>query len=224
MWDFGSSALHGCIDYGRSYKLVESWDIPKPDATCLVGSVEWCGNWLKEYGHEVPQAIDIFQFQQFLSRNIFVCDSNHFLQANSTWPIFVKPYTDIKAFTGTQLLSKFDAQCVLQDFEGDLLVQQVIDPIVSEWRVYVNRGKVIGCKLYKGFDLDFPDKGFIMETVVHANQILKNVSFTLDFGVDSNLKTFLIEPNDGWAIGNYGLEPVDYLRFCEDRWKQMIGK
>lgn len=224
MWDFGSSALHGCLDTGKSFKLVEGWDIPMPDATCLIGSVEWCRNWLKEYGHEIPKAIDIFQFQEFLNRDIMVCDSKHFLESNTTWPIFVKPHTDIKAFTGTQVLSNFDAHLVLRDFEGDLLVQQVTDPIISEWRVYVNRGKVIGCKCYTGFNLDFPNKDFITEVVIFAKEKMNNVSFTLDFGINEYEDTFLIEPNDGWAIGNYGLEPVDYLRFCEDRWKQMIGK
>lgn len=234
MWDFGSSALHGCLDTGKSYKLIESWDIPKSDATCLVGSVEWCINWLKEYGHEVPKAIDIFIFQQFLKRDVRVCNSKEFLETNATWPIFVKPYTDIKAFTGTQVLSNFDAHLVLRDFEGDLLVQQVIDPIISEWRVYVNNWEVIGCKCYKGDHLVFPNSLYIQEVIGHTiNTGMKNRSFTLDFGVWKDqkalrtyeeLKTLLIEPNDGWAIGNYGLEPADYLRFCEDRWKQMIGK
>lgn len=153
--------------------------------------------------------------------------SKDFLECNKVWPVFIKPLNQIKAFTGTQVLSKFDAECVLQDFEGQLLVQEVIDPILTEWRLYVNRGKIIGVKNYKGDHMMFPNPVVMQNVVNDALKALNNISFTLDFGVFQDYneqRTFLIEPNDGWAIGNYGLEPEDYLRFCEDRWKQIIGK
>lgn len=225
MWDFGSSALHGCLNTGKSYKLCEDWNMPGSDATCLVGSVEWCTKWMEESNILVPSAIDIKPFSTFLRRNWYTTEVETFLKENVEWPAFVKPYKDIKAFTGTQVLSKSDAELVLRDFTGELMVQQVVDPIFSEWRVYVNRKKVVGIKHYKGDHLIFPNKYDIRRVVDFAIENLDNVSFTLDFGVfnySGEPLTFLIEPNDGWAIGNYGLEPEDYLRFCEDRWKQLI--
>jgi hypothetical protein len=33
----------------------------------------------------------------------------------------------------------------------------------------------------------------------------------------------LIEINDGWAIGNYGLNPIDYFSFVKTRWLQITG-
>ena len=133
----------------------------------------------------------------------------------------LKPFSDIKAFTGTIVKDKFDAEIVLQDYKGDLMVQTAMMDMNHEWRVYVNRRKIVGCKHYSGPHTVFPDSDFIRRTVEFALTKLDNVSFTLDFAVVEGV-TLLIEPNDGWAIGNYGLEPDTYLRFCEDRWKQMI--
>jgi len=221
MWDFGSSALHGCLNKGKSYKLCEDWNMPGSDATCVIGSVEWSEKWLIENGFPKPTAIDILQFKDFLGGDVEVMSVQKFLETNDEYPIFVKPYSDIKAFTGTVVNSKFDAEVVLQDFTGDLLTRTAWKNIHSEWRVYVNRGKVIGCCCYLGESIIFPDYRVIQDVLKHALSILGNVSFTLDFATVEYM-TLLIEPNDGWAIGNYGLHPEDYLRFCEDRWKQMI--
>ncbi len=221
MWDFGSSALHGCLNKGRSYKLCEDWNMPGSDATCVIGSVEWSEKWLIENGFPKPTAIDILQFKDFLGGDVEVMSTQDFLNSNDEWPIFIKPYSDIKAFTGTVVKNKFDAEIVLQDYTGDLLTRTAWKNIHSEWRVYVNRGKVVGCCCYLGDSLIFPDYRVIQDVLKDALSVLDNVSFTLDFATVEYM-TLLIEPNDGWAIGNYGLAPDTYLRFCEDRWKQMI--
>jgi len=45
----------------------------------------------------------------------------------------------------------------------------------------------------------------------------------LDIGIDEKGTNYLIEINDGWAIGNYGLNPVDYFSFVKTRWLQITG-
>lgn len=220
LWDFGSSVLHGCLNTGKPYKLCEDWNIPGSDATCIIGSVEWSEKWLISNGFSKPSAIDILKFKDFLDGCVNVISVGDFINSNNIWPIFIKPYSDVKAFRGTVVNNKFDAETVLQDYTGNLFTRTVWKNIHSEWRVYVNRGKVIGCCCYLGDSLVFPNYGVIQDVLEHALNILDNVSFTLDFAVD-DYTTLFIEPNDGWAIGNYGLHPEDYLRFCEDRWKQM---
>ena len=41
--------------------------------------------------------------------------------------------------------------------------------------------------------------------------------------IKENGDTFLIEVNDGWAIGNYGLSPDRYYSFVKNRWLQLTG-
>jgi hypothetical protein len=47
--------------------------------------------------------------------------------------------------------------------------------------------------------------------------------YTLDIGIDDKGINYLIEINDGWAIGNYGLNPIDYFSFVKARWLQITG-
>ena len=35
--------------------------------------------------------------------------------------------------------------------------------------------------------------------------------------------SYLIEVNDGYSIGSYGLFPADYARLLSSRWAQMTG-
>lgn len=42
-----------------------------------------------------------------------------------------------------------------------------------------------------------------------------------DFGVDDFGRTLLIEVNDGYALGNYGLSPKQYAEMTMNRWKEI---
>lgn len=229
MWDFGLSAQFACAQECKDYLLLEDEETIGRDSDCLIGSVEWCSNYLRFYNYPVPSAIDIFLFSEFTGRKMWKATKKELIDNCGTFPyvfpIFCKPFDKIKSFTGTQLLNKFDAELVLKDVSNDdvLCMQNVVD-YVSEWRVYVNRKRIVRCKQYRGHHLYFPEKDVIDACLEHAISILPNVSFTLDFAVDNLSRTYLIEPNDGWAIANYGLEPLDYLNFCTDRWKQITGK
>lgn len=45
----------------------------------------------------------------------------------------------------------------------------------------------------------------------------------LDFGVDDRGRTLLVEANDGFALGAYGLPPLLYARLLSARWSEMTG-
>lgn len=216
----GFSALAGCVEQCLSYKIINDARIAPAEITCLIGSVEFTNEYLKWYNYPVPNAIDLLLFEDYLDRKVHVEHSSDFKNRKKQYPVFVKPYNNIKAFTGTQVTSEFDEYLVLQDFEGDLLISEVID-IVSEYRIYINRKRIVGMKHYFGNPLIFPNAEKIQEMVNFATKMLNNVSFTLDVGVTSDNSTIVIEPNDAFAIGNYGLDPEVYLNFCIDRWKQM---
>lgn len=226
-FDFGALAEIGCRQMKWKYKYFQDVsEIPYNPQHIVVGSVEQT---LKYWEGRVqaPAAIDLLDFKQFLGREVRLIKSSEFLQTQKTYPVFAKPYDVIKAFDGTQLMSEFDAHLVLQHLDVVLAVQPILD-IVSEYRMYVSDGRILTLKFYGAGDpLMFPDKNMMMECFDFAVQFLPHRSFCLDFGVivqNGWTKTVLIEPNDAWAIGNYGLEPYMYVNFLKNRWLQITKK
>ena len=48
-------------------------------------------------------------------------------------------------------------------------------------------------------------------------------AYTVDFGIPSTNETVLVELNDGFAIGNYGLADYLYARLLEARWDELVS-
>lgn len=46
----------------------------------------------------------------------------------------------------------------------------------------------------------------------------------IDIGVTSNHKTILIECNDAYALGSYGLVNLRYAKFISARWAQILER
>ena len=45
----------------------------------------------------------------------------------------------------------------------------------------------------------------------------------MDFGVTDRGETRLVEVNDGFSLGCYGLEPILYARLLCARWSELVG-
>jgi hypothetical protein len=45
--------------------------------------------------------------------------------------------------------------------------------------------------------------------------------YAIDFGVTDDGRTLLIEVNDGYALGSYGLFYLDYAKLLSARWAQL---
>ncbi|RWZ87227.1 MAG: DUF4343 domain-containing protein [Hydrotalea sp. AMD] len=204
--------------------------IPEDPTNILVGSVESLTEWLTKNGYPVPEAVDLLQYNQFLGRPIAESTMEDFSEwiktVNREWinryPTFIKPKSSIKAFTGFVPTDTLTLQVYTHGYNGPIWMQGFVS-IVSEYRCYVSNNKIIGMKHYSGDCLVYPDSQFIKNCFEHSKTILDYHSYTLDFGILENGQTILIEVNDGWAIGNYGLEPLQYYLFVRDRWLQMTG-
>ena len=48
-------------------------------------------------------------------------------------------------------------------------------------------------------------------------------AFSLDIGCTAAGKTVVVEVNDGYALGSYGLMPLAYAKFLSARWAQLTG-
>ena len=88
--------------------------------------------------------------------------------------------------------------------------------IISEWRVFVNNGLMIGCQPYLGDFTLHPD----FDTVTNCINSYKSapVGYSADFGVTDYSRTILIEINDAYSLGCYGLPSMPYANLIKDRW------
>jgi hypothetical protein len=194
--------------------------------TLVVGSVRCVHAALQQLGVSIPKACDLPEsLASYRGRRIWTSDwgtiHREFL-AGRTEPIFVKPLDDVKAFVGYVLRTRADLEPTMScPAHMKLLVSEVVE-FVSEWRSYVLRGEVIGVGHYKGDPLRFPDPE-VIRSAVKDFQAESPVAYGLDFGITAAGRSLLIEVNDGYAIGSYGLPAPKLAEMYEARWLELVG-
>lgn len=136
-------------------------------------------------------------------------------------PIFVKPVQDDKAFGG-YLVSAFRDLIRTAKFPPEMALW-ASEPMafLSEWRYFVQRGEVIGVGHYKGSPLRQPDPA-VVQAAVADYEGEAPAAYAIDFGVVEGGGSYLVECNDGYALGGYGLGPLAYSRFLEERWRELV--
>ena len=91
---------------------------------------------------------------------------------------------------------------------------------VSEYRAYIIAGEFVRHSPYKGDSRFQVDPSIMMECISawkHAP-----CSYGIDFGCTDDGRTLLIETNEGFSLGNYGLQCVGYAHLLETRWAQLL--
>lgn len=53
--------------------------------------------------------------------------------------------------------------------------------------------------------------------------ISASARYAIDFGLTDDGRTLLIEVNDGYALGCYGLFYIDYAKLLSARWAELTG-
>jgi len=140
-------------------------------------------------------------------------------------PLFVKPAPEQKKFDG-HVARYFRDLIKTAAFDGEYPIwfSDVIR-FESEYRFFVHHHRVVGVGHYRGDPLRRGPDGFVVQQAVkvYTASGVAPVSYCLDFGVTSDGSTVLVEVNDGFAFGNYGLRPSIHAHMLEDRWCQMVG-
>lgn len=136
-------------------------------------------------------------------------------------PIFIKPYRDPKYFAGTIVKAFRDLipTAHVPD-EKPILASDVVS-FVSEWRMYILEGKVIGASCYSGDPLLFPDRA-VLERALRDWPGMP-AGCAIDLGVTDERRTLLVEVNDGYSLGSLGLRPVIYSRLLEARSRELTA-
>lgn len=216
----------------------------------IVGSVEATKTFWEAVGIEAPKYIGYPEsLESFYGRKI---NRTRFGKITlDDLPIFIKPAYDVKLFTGF-VLDKGTTLHNIGMYYSDVNPNTAVytsEPIniISEYRCFVHKNELVGIKHYTGDFTCFPDMS-IIESMIDVYRYESPISYTLDVGVVSNtatstylhqlddmctvgrkktetsFKTILIEINDFWAIGGYGLDGKTYVRMLIDRFQEIKNK
>ena len=165
---------------------------------------------LKGYFGRSIQKMKIKDFRKILQENE---DFGH--------KLFVKPITN-KLFTGFVCLTEkeFDSKCTCGN-NVDVYVSSYVD-FGAEFRAYIYKGKVVDCYRYWGDDWKVTTPHMNIEEMVSKLKI-NAIFYSLDVGIDtSRQRTLLMEVNDGYALGNYGINFLDYAKYSSERWLEIV--
>ena len=219
-------ALYGAEDLGIRWKLVELKTLKNFELLArtqrivtFVGSAEFMREVFTMAGVETPK----------LPRNsnrpfhIITLDEARSLTLPGKLKLFVKP-VETKVFTGF-VMDEFQNRSIA-NVPGETKVM-VYAPfpskILSEWRIYVHQHKIVDTRNYAGSYLFNPDYTFVGK-VVDENRKDFPVAYTVDVAIFEKGVNEVVEFNDFWAIGNYGIPNDLYLNMLRDRYRQIVYK
>jgi hypothetical protein len=194
-----------------------------------IGTVEFVKAFAKRIGIKLPDPIHATELLKLEGR-LYTIVENKDLIHKSTYPFFVKPFKELKKFTGFVARSDKDFE-LYPDVDWantSLFLTGVLKNIVSEWRCYVLNGKVFACVNYAGDPLKFPNEREILRMIDYFKP--QPISFSLDIALCKNggngnnyTTTRFIEINDAYALGYYGGNVELYTKMLDLRWKEIIN-
>lgn len=152
--------------------------------------------------------------------------------------VFVKPVLP-KQFNGRVWNTLLDLIPLAKiPDEAEVWVCEPVD-IISEFRVYVHDGDILGVKHYWGEWNVIPAK-YVIEKAIKSYKpcpIAYGIDFAAiekpysDYDIKSgmaktltHLDTIVMEVNDGCNLGNYGLDSIHYGEMIVARWFEIMGQ
>ena len=212
-------AMYGALDLGLDYTLVSFEEVKNGKFDSLVknnlfvGSVEFMTEVFNRVGIEQPR---------LPINNLRPYEEMKLRDFKYQYPVFIKPKS-IKAFTGFVVDDYSKSMLNTLDKELDIIIQQVIN-FNSEWRFYIFRNKIVDIRHYSG-RMDINLIGAVNNFNKLDDSTFKNFpeTFVMDIGFYNDSDSYtIIEFNDMWAIGNYGVPNDLYVRMLKDRYFDII--
>jgi len=188
----------------------------------VVGTIESSRYIFNKLGISVPNLYIPDELSEFTGRKIEKSTIKDALNRfKNKEKIFIKPVV-AKRFPAQVVDGLPLMTYVNQNFDDTMecWISEVVN-FVSEYRIFLNNNEIIGCKHYLGDYKIFLDWN-IIETAVKSLKC-QPAGWCLDFGVTDDNKTLLIEANDGYSLGNYGLDTSAYCKLLKDRWIELTS-
>ncbi len=136
-------------------------------------------------------------------------------------PVFIKP-VEQKLFTGfVWQLANIEARRRVVMHGDDVEVYACPEvAFASEYRAFILDDEILDVRIYRG-DWSLAPSGHNLRSAVWALKGKAPRAYCLDWAVDAEGRTLLVEMNEGFAFGHYGLKPTLYARMLSARWHQL---
>lgn len=214
-------AYHGFAQMG--WEIVPYVDNPPEGLSREDVVVGWIGSvkkGLRNLGITPPLELDYpEELRSYLGRKVWQSTMHKVTADMDKWPVFIKSVNgkmvdgflcdSIKSLVGRGSQEDFNVWCS--------------DPVkfIAEYRCFVRYGQIMDARRYKGDWWNMIDKNVVLAAIEDYKSA--PASYTLDFGLTDDGKTLLVEVNDGYAMGSYGLFSNSYAKMVSARWHELVG-
>lgn len=195
-------------------------------ATLVAGYISVVLGALRQLGVAPPAPLDYPEaLRPWLRRRVWPATLGAVIEyvfAGEGPPVFVKPRAQQKRFTGTVLATPDDLAS-LEDTRPSTPVwcAEAVD-WRSEWRMFVIGGQMVGQRHYAGDPALLPNPVVVAAALDAFNQVGAPAGYALDVGVLADGNTALVEVNDGFGLGAYGLDAAIYTDLLIARWAELM--
>lgn len=187
----------------------------------VVGGVGTVKDFLKNRGISVEDIDYPKELQPYYKREIVSLTVSQLLHSGGKQPVFVKP-KEGKLFNGFVYQSERDLIGRITPKQNATIYCSELLAIEEEWRCFVRYGEILDIRRYKGvLGLSY-DVEMVRQMVAQYRQA--PASYALDIGVTKQGDTIIVEVNDGYSLGNYGLDPLLYAKLLSARWAELTGR
>ncbi len=136
-------------------------------------------------------------------------------------PVFIKPRSDVAKLFPGHVVARFKDLIQTASCPGEMSVwwSDALE-LKGEFRGFVLRGELMGWRHYFG---DFRS-ALDFSRVESAIQRWKSrpVACAMDWALTANGETVLVEVNDAYSLGCYGLASHLYAPMLAERWRQIV--
>lgn len=213
-------ALYGAREQGQDIRLTTIEEVSSGRFDLLIpkhlfaGSVDFMIEVFKRRGKKLVPLNNLFYTAKTTT---FAAAKN---QVMLTGNAFIKPVHQ-KLFTGMVYSPDTIGQLSWLPEDTEVFTAQPFDAaIVSEERCYIWNGQVKDIRNYAGDFSVHADIGWVRSLVNKLPAF--PVAYTMDVAVLADGKSVVVEFNDMWAIGNYGIENGIYYEMLRDRYFEIM--
>ncbi|TAH29508.1 MAG: DUF4343 domain-containing protein [Cytophagales bacterium] len=212
--------------YNMGFEIVEVKninDLQIEEDNVFLGSIKFIQSALQKMNIEVPKMIDYpSSLEKYYGRRITESTIEIIANNPNLWNVFVKPKDTLKKFTGRHIKSTKDLiGCGDRQNSVPVWVSEPVD-FVREWRVFVRYNTILDIRPYVG-DWQYQYDYKIIEAAVKD---YKNApaGYAIDFGLTRDGRLLIVEVNEGYSLGSYGLFYIDYAKLIAARWAEITNQ
>lgn len=159
------------------------------------------------------------ELTKYLGRKVWVSTIEEVFKQENNWNIFIKPKDKIKQFNGKVVREYKDFIGLLAPDKPKSVWCSEIVNFKTEWRCFIRYGEILDIRQYKGAWDSKIDIAVVKQAITDFKSA--PAAYSLDFGIDEHNVMKLVEVNEGYSLGTYGIGAISYAKFLSARWAEL---